>query len=157
MENEEDALWRGALAGHVTVAHCDDMIAEFDRHGTRLTLRTAFAAKAVCGLADPDSLAAMFAAADQLIADGRGFLGWREWIPAVLHGLRHDDRTLIAQVRAAWLKGPGQSGPNFRILDRLLVFAGWEPVLPALQLGTEDERVRIDARWTSVFHDMLSR
>jgi hypothetical protein len=157
LENEEDALWRGALAGYVAAAECDSMIAELDRHGTRLSLRTAFAAKAICGIADPNSLSEMFAAADQLIADGRGFQGWREWIPAVLHGLRHDDHALIAQVRAAWLSMHSQTGPNFRILDRLLVFDGCEPVLPALLLGTEEERARIDGRWTSVFRDILSR
>lgn len=37
------------------------------------------------------------------------------------------------------------------------MFGGGEPVLPAMQLGTEDDRTRIDARWTAVFRDVLSR
>ncbi|WP_432968651.1 hypothetical protein [Dactylosporangium sp. CA-233914] len=37
LENDVVALWRGALAGQVTAACCDEMIAEFDRHGMRLS------------------------------------------------------------------------------------------------------------------------
>jgi hypothetical protein len=157
LENEIVALWRGALAGSVTVSHCDDMIAELDRHDTRLGIRTAFAAKAVCSLADPGALSAMIAASDQVMVGGRGYQGWREWTPTVLHGLRHDRPDLVTQVRAEWLNRHRQTGPNYRILDRLLIFAGHDPVLPEPQLGTSEEQIRVDARWMAVFQDILSR
>ncbi|WP_238009508.1 hypothetical protein KZZ52_27090 [Dactylosporangium sp. AC04546] len=157
LENDVVALWRGALTGHVTAAHCDDMITEIDQHGSRLSLRTAFAAKMVCCLTDPDAFGVMSAAVDQIVTGAQGYHGWREWATAILHGLRHDDPALIARVYVQRRARPDQGGPNYRLVDRLLVHAGYAPVLPDVQLDTEEERVRIAARWTAVFNEVLSR
>lgn len=157
LENEVAALWRGALAGLVTPADCDRIVAEVDMYGTRLGLRGAFAAKAVCCLSDPTAFAAMEAANEQVISAVYGRRGWREWTVAVLHGLRHDDPVLITRTRAEWLADQSQVGPDYRVLDNLLVHAGYEPALPAAQLGSDDHLDRINARWTSVFRDILDR
>ena len=75
----------------------------------------------------------------------------------VLHGLRNGDSALVEQVRAEWAAKPNQVGPNYRVLDRLLIFAGQPALLPEAQLDSPEAQARIQQRWASVFQDILGR
>lgn len=155
LDAESDAVWRGALAGAVTDLECDALIVQIDKFGTTLSLRTALAAKAVCCLADPDSLPALLAESAPMMGAGSGYRGWREWIPMVLYGLWHDDRAAIETARREARANQNRIGPNYGVLDRLFVFAGYEPALSALHPGTLSEQAEADARWRTIFESLL--
>jgi hypothetical protein len=150
LENETSALWRSALAGRATVAGCEEVIAASDRFGMPRELRTAIAAKAICGLHDPVSVAAAIEECAAVARATSAATDWREWTVRVLHAIALDDRPSAVAVRDEWSAGPIECTPHTRLLDRLLGYAGCGRSFAPLSEESE-------ARWRAVIAGLTGR
>ncbi|MFG2063501.1 tetratricopeptide repeat protein [Micromonospora sp. NPDC048871] len=148
IENEASALWRAALAGRTTVAECDKLASKTDRHGMWLTLRTSLAAKAVCLVGDDPAVTAILGEAISIARSRSGTPGWREWSVALLHALRLEDRRRIGAVRADWEAVAPRCTSNYRLVDRLFIYAGYPPTYPPLP--EQVETAGADQRWQAI-------
>jgi hypothetical protein len=156
-ENHSLALWRSALAGRATVAECDAAIAETDRYGMWLNMRSVLAAKAVC-LAGEDAVRDVLAELAAVIDVSSGFRGWREWTAELLHALRRGDGDHITGLRAEWTAARRGWTPNYHVVDRVFVHAGYPPTFPALRMGAlGDGDEGTDERWRGVIGSIVHR
>jgi tetratricopeptide (TPR) repeat protein len=122
-ENESAALWREAVAGLTTVDACDEMAAECDQYGLRLSLGTAITAKAVLQLADDDAVLAAMAELDRMYADSPGSR-WRRWTLEALRSLRRGDEEPLDRIAAETGDDGRSRGAGWVPLDRTLRYAG---------------------------------
>jgi tetratricopeptide (TPR) repeat protein len=155
LENRTAALWRASLAGRATVAECDDIIAEADRYGMPLQMRTVLAAKAICLVGDDPAVTAIVAEAMTIVRAVSGSAGWREWSAELLHALRLDDERRIAAVREQWDTRQPQCTPNYRFVDRLFQYGGYPPTCPPFPGGSETADV--DTRWHAIITRIVDR
>ncbi|MGW4756149.1 hypothetical protein [Streptomyces chartreusis] len=156
LENEVLALWRSALAGHVTPESCDAAIAEADRHGVLLDMRTALAAKSVCLATSADAARSVLEEASAVINSGTGKIGWRERSSTLIYGLRFDDRHRIEEVRREWVATRPPWRPEACITDRLFMFAGYPPTYRPVETGDGIEEADVAQRWNVIFSSLLS-
>jgi hypothetical protein len=153
MENDGVALWRAALVRRASVADCDALIGEADRHGMRSIMRTALATKIVCLHGDDSAARDSFAEMAAVIRELAGKPGWRDWAAAIIHGLYRGNVESIQAVRPQWEEVRVWS-PNNQFIDRLFVFAGYPSAFPSLSIGTEDHR-QIERRWQTVIAALI--
>ncbi|WP_327004634.1 hypothetical protein OHA72_58035 [Dactylosporangium sp. NBC_01737] len=147
LENTTAVTWRSALARRITTAECDTVIAQCDRFGMHLQMRTSVAAKAVCLLGDDAAVIAALDEANAIIQAVSGRPGWREWTVELLLGLHRGDADRIARVRGSWLRRAPACTPNTRLVDRLFRHAGYPATFPSL---TAAGGVDPEQRWTDI-------
>lgn len=146
-ENEATWLWRRALQGTARPEECDALLTQADRFGSRLMMRTALAAKAICLAGDTATVQALARETQLLITAGAGFTGWREWTAGMVHALRLGDREEMDRLHEQWLQFNRGETLNYRLVDRLFVFAGYPGRLPAVQIDPAEPASVVDERW----------
>ncbi|MET8676675.1 hypothetical protein ABZW18_03500 [Streptomyces sp. NPDC004647] len=158
LENDAIALWRAALVGRTTVAECDAAIAEADRYGMWLNMRTALAAKVLCLAADDHDADGVLTEVTAVVNASSGFRGWREWTSGLLLGLRRDDHRRIAEIREEWDRAARSWTPNYQVVDRLFIFAGYPPTYPPSWMsGIGRSLSDIDRRWHEAIGAFVNR
>jgi hypothetical protein len=155
-ENETVALWRTSLAGLSPVADCETLIAEADRCGQHLSLRSGLAAKALHVAGSRRTFDAVRAEQLAIVEATGGYLGWRELSSALVHALRSEDSDLIADTRATWTSRERTWSPNYQLVDRLFVRADHPPTFAAVSMGTPEETEAVETRWHSILDRLLS-
>lgn len=154
MENAVVALWRACLAERATVAECETFVADADRYGMWLSMRTALACKAICLAGDEDAVTAVLAESTSIIQAVSGTVGWREWSAEMLHALRLNDQERVAAIRGQWEARSARCTPNYRFVDRLFQQAGFPPTYePPPWTDTLD----VERRWNTIIAALIRR
>jgi hypothetical protein len=156
LENQVVSLWRAALARRASIRDCDAVIADADRHGVRLTMRSALAAKAVCLLGDDAAIAAIFAEMAAIIDSSSGWQSWRESSVGLLHALHRHDRERIAQIHSEWEAAAPKWTPNQQIVDRIFIYSGYSPKYQRMDMGDPAEGATIDQRWHAIIGSLVN-
>ncbi|TDX03538.1 hypothetical protein [Kribbella sp. VKM Ac-2566] len=155
LENQVVVLWRSALLGRTTAADCDPAIAATDRYGMRSPMRTAMAAKSLC-LADDESSVRQFLADGAALSQFRGGKpGWREWSVSLIHALRRGAYRSVQDIRGEWVADPRPPTYDYRVIDRIFVYAGYPATYDPPQLGGSDGVAASYARWHQVIDDLV--
>ncbi|MGI5461264.1 tetratricopeptide repeat protein [Streptomyces sp. CA-249302] len=147
LENEAAALWRRVLHGHATPDECDTLLADADQYGEPLAMRTALTAKSLCVGGDHTAALELLRETQSLV-DARGQqTGWREWTSRLILALRQDDRAALDELHGTWLATDRPWSPNYQLLDRFFVFAGYPARYPTPRITTAEEPSVADQRW----------
>lgn len=155
LENESSALWRRALYGRSTTAECDALLADADQYGETLSMRTALTAKAISMRGD-HTAALEFLTETQRLVDARQHrTGWREWTGRLVVALWHDDRASIEELHRTWLATDRPWSPNYRVVDRLLVFAGCDAHYRTRQITRAEDSSVADRRWHTIIESLM--
>ncbi|MER5948076.1 hypothetical protein ABT127_18660 [Streptomyces sp. NPDC001904] len=147
LENESTCLWRRALQGTARSEECDALLVQADRYGSRLLMRTALAAKAICLAGDTAAVHGLVAECQQLITAGAGFTGWREWTAGMVHALRTGDREEMDRLYAQWSQFDRGTTTNYRLVDRCFVFAGYPGRFAPVRIDPAEDASVVDERW----------
>jgi tetratricopeptide (TPR) repeat protein len=154
LENASAALWRAALIRRASVADCDARITEADQCGARSIIRTALAAKIVCLGGDDTAARESFAEIAAIISAPTAKPARpREWAAAIIHDLHTKDDHRIQEVRHQW-DGLRIWSPERQFVDRLFVYAGYQPTYPPLDIGADNNQ-KIGQRWHAVIDTLV--
>ncbi|MEU6255674.1 hypothetical protein [Streptomyces sp. NPDC047043] len=155
LDNEATALWRRTLLGRSTPSECDVVLAEADRFGETLTMRTALAAKLICRADDSAAGHDIMAQTQSIIRATSGRSGWREFTSKVAFGLRQADRSSLDRLHEKWLAWDYPWSINSHVVDRLFVFAGYPARYGPVQITAEEDPATADRRWHDVIDSLV--
>ncbi|MER6131250.1 hypothetical protein [Streptomyces sp. NPDC001815] len=157
LDNEAAALWRRTFLGRSTPDECDAVLAEADRFGETLTMRTALAAKLICQADDSTAARHIIDQTQSIIRTTSGRRGWREWTSSVLFGLRQADHAHIDQLHHAWLSWDYPWSINAHVVDRFFVFAGYPARYRPVQVTSEEDPAAANRRWHGAIESLVDR
>ncbi|MFE0358703.1 tol-pal system YbgF family protein [Streptomyces nigra] len=156
LENEVTVLWRRALQGNCVPADCDAAIAEADRCGEALCMRTALAAKALSLAGNPNGAATAIGDAQSVVRATGGRPGWREWTSRIVCALRRGDQAAVEDVRQEWQSINTRWSPHQQVVDRFLIHSGFPARYPPLRITDSEASTEVDRRWSVIISSLLA-
>ncbi|MEU1540329.1 tetratricopeptide repeat protein [Actinacidiphila glaucinigra] len=155
LENESSALWRRTLHDRSTPQECEAVLADADRFGEVLSMRTALAAKVICLRRERAAARVVIDEAQSLI-DAKGQrAGWREWVSRGVLALYQEEPDAVEELHEAWLAASRRWSPNYQLLDRVFVFAGYPARCESRRVSLSEAPAVIDERWRSIIEKLV--